>query len=324
MRRLTLILILAAGCSRSATVVGHLGGMRGPVMVAANGATVFAAAGDMLTIVDASDPARPRATASLKLNGHIHGVTADDLYAYALTAANTVVVVDRAGKVVRVVAADAPPNSTITSDGNHLYVAAGAHGLWIIDTSDRPRLHTLGRIDAPALDAAAAGNIVAVATGSAVGETEYMGGVALINMAAPEHPQATGSLSGLQLSKQGFSANVAHVALAGRTVFLSAPVSVFGSVTNYIAVVDATDISAPRAVTRVKTAEPPGPMLVRGDTLYVAGNPSLIAIDISNPSKPRVIGTTPLETQAVGNVAAGAGDVLYVGVADGVAVVRSR
>jgi hypothetical protein len=204
--------------------------------------------------------------------------------------------------------------NNVRTIGNLCYVAAGAAGLQIVDVTNRRAPQILGSYDT-------AGNADDVRV---IGTTAYVadgpGGLVVIDVSIPTQPRLIATLptpgEARALVLTGGRAYVADGADGFRIVDISnpaTPVLLGGyseagvvaqgidlqattavlATTAGIRVLDVTNASAPVLVSALATTDARG-VRVRGTVAYVADfTGSLVLVDLSTPSAPRMITSTP-------------------------------
>lgn len=182
----------------------------------------------------------------------------------------------------------APQNVDV--DGDRVYAAMGSDGLAVMNL-EASSLRLVGIAAArPARDAAAGGDHVYVAADIA--------GLRLFNVANPEQPVQVGS-----------------VASGGRVIAVAArpPYVYLADQDVTLAVVDASDPSAPRVVHLMPGDARTLDLVVDGERLYLATNYGLRVLSLANPAQPVEIGRYPEDRRYTLYSLAVSGDRVYVG-----------
>jgi hypothetical protein len=188
----------------------------------------------------------------------------------------------------------------------HAYVAAGAAGLQVVDTSNLVAPVIVGAADTPgtARDVTIEGATALVADGES--------GLAVIDVTDPTAPALVGRLA--------TPGDAAGVAVADTEAVVAAR-KTFSAGAN-LSVVDFSDPAAPLLVGTLALPGAPQSVALRGNLAFVAaGTAGLLAVDLSDPAVPVLLGSGVTRSSEVSRAAAVAirGDRAFV--ADGSDVV---
>jgi hypothetical protein len=169
--------------------------------------------------------------------------------------------------------------------GNTAYVAAGSAGLYVVDVSDlaAPRVASQLALPGNANDVRVAGGVAYVAAGSAV---------LTVDVSAPASPARLGSLA--------VPGNAVRLAVSGTLVYVAD--MAFG-----LRVIDAGNPAQPREIGLLALAGTPRAVSLGGPGAYAlvaCGDQGLAVVDVSRPSSPLLVGSTPPGLLRAGSVTA--------------------
>jgi len=271
----------------------------------------YVAGGDAgIMIVDTSDPASPRVTATVSLGRPAESVAISGSL-LAVGSRERVLMIDPAS-AQPVIGQFAPlvDGRQMVIEGGYIYIADARDGLKILwlAAPDRP-LQVFGEADRPALDVAVAGDTLYLAG---------QDGLRILDVSDHQHPLQIATLPlpsppldlALSPDRHVFAAlgeagvavidaqNLAQPALK-KVIPLGAPArAVLYDDGVLYAAADAAGLSVidapPGGEVLLATLALPGPALdlaLRGDGLYVAaGDAGLVGVDVSRPARPLVSG----------------------------------
>ena len=277
-------------------------------VVHADGTLAVAASGDILTVVDLSDPAQPSIQAQLELTDRIWDAVVDGDRAYLANGFVGLVVVDLADPGQPRVAG----SYEVVSQGQTVSVAmAGAlvltannqTGLNVFDVSDpsSPTMLSEWLTGGYSRDVIGLPGLGLVA--------DQPDGLHVVGIDMPEAPEETS----IHFA-EGETTQLVTVAPATRTAFIA------DGATTLVEIVDLADPATPE---RVGTYEPSGRVVqltARGEQLYLAhGRGGLSVVSVADPANPTVVATYPAPTRAVALV----DDLVLAAGADTLTVLRA-
>ena len=265
-----------------------------------------------MTILDVSDPGAAQQVGSFNGDTHVNGGAVSWPYAYLTTRQSFIVVDVSVPDSPHVVSSLWFPESgwlgeVVISDG-YAYVSGGPSR--VIDVSDPRSPHEVAVMDGVSSEAGVQlhGSLLYV-----LGTTRYHGsleptsGVAVVDVSEPREPRVMAAIPGF-IQPNGMKLQEGYLYLTGYMEGLG------GSV---FAIVDTSNPENPRTLGTVQIPiigdefQPQtaithmGVLEIKGSYAYVASkgdDPMLSVIDISNPSSPAVVGTTPIKPDRHGLV----------------------
>jgi len=308
--------------------LGSLGGGT-PVQVELQGTFAYVAAGAALTVVDISDPSKPRQVAYCDTPGSAVDIAVSGTYAYVADEWDGLAVVNIAdpSHPALVGQLDTGDMYSVAVAGTKAYLIDRDRGLIVVDVSDPSNPLEVGSLPLYGRGVAVTGSYAYVA-GSP--------GLRVISIEDPSHPVEVGSISltgsANDVAISGGYAYVADTYAGLRVVDISdprAPVEVghcenvygwsvaLGGAYAYVAgsdaalgVVDVSDPAHPSLVGVCDTAGSSAGVAVAAPYAYVAdGYGGLRVVDVSNPAAPAE--ASRLETWGWIWDVAGAGDYAY-------------
>lgn len=284
--------------------------------VAVNGDYAYVADGAMgLLVINVSDPANPVLVGACDTMGLSRAVAVDSAYAYVAEGGWGMRVIDVSdpSHPVLVATADTPGSATdIAVRLPYAYVADDVAGLSIVRISTPTAPILVATVDTPGL-----AHAVAIG-GSRAYIADYWNGVQIVNVAAPAQAWLEGSVYLRDVCQDvGFSNGIVYAALKEAPASLvsidpSAPGApiVLGSVQTRggvglavdagiacvtegaagVSVVDVANPHSPPLLASVPTTEQAEDAIVVGQYAYL-GTRRLLAVDISEPAAPSVVGS---------------------------------
>lgn len=255
------------------------GSQAGQVFAGASGTCTITVtnSGFSATAAGTVQPFSPVALSFVSIPGYANNVDVAGDYAYVAAGATGLQVVDVSdGRLPHIVgSADTPGNANdVRVVGDLAYVADGAAGLQIIDVSTPTAPVLVGSLDTPVF-----AHDVVVRAGRAF-VADRQGGLRVIDVSVPTAPVEVGFLSsdtpvsGVDVNEAGTLAALAQ----GSTV----------------RIVDVSNPSAPAALGLVFLGNAQDVALDDRFVFVANGTGSFTSVDISDPTSPRVVATTPV------------------------------
>lgn len=241
--------------------------------VAIAGTNAYLATGGAgMSVVDVSDPLRPRVTGSLYATGIATGVVTRGSYAYLAESDQgfRVIMISDPGNLITVSTLDTPGQALdLAVSGRYLYVADGWGGLVVADVGVPAHPFMLGAVPLP-------DQAVGVAISGAIGYVAARtSGLLVVDTSDPANPQIFGQALMPGIAEDvAVQQNLAYVAdgLAG------------------LQIVDVTDPAQPTVIGSIAVGDAVTGVSVVGSRAYLAGGASgLHVIDVSDPSSPRAV-----------------------------------
>lgn len=247
-----------------------------PGVIATSGSFAYSVSGSAMTVLDVTDPERPRGLGFTHLPSAANDIDVDGDYAYVAAGATGLVVVDvSTPSSPEVVGTCDTPGSgeRVSVYGDVAYVADGSEGLRVIDVSAPSTPVEIGSYTA--LDTA----LSVVANGTHAFVAADYAGLRVLDVSTPAAPTEDGFLT--ILPERAY-----EVALQGTYVYLRTA--------DKLLVVDVSTPSVPDDVGTFDSAETVsrGRLAVSGNFAYLnGGDPDLEIVDISTPTAPTQAGS---------------------------------
>lgn len=253
-------------------LVGHLGGVS--YAVAAQSSYVYAGFGAELAVLDAGDPSRPARVGYLTLPDTVQQIAVAGHYAYVADESAGLRVVDIADPTAPREVASYPtgaPSRSVAAAGERIYVGDSS-SLRIVSVADPAAPAALG-----SYTLASPEWIERIAVAGDYAYVGALGLVSIVDLSDPAAPTLAGTLSP--------DGTIAGLAAADGYAYVSDTYS--------LRVFDVAQPGAPRLAAVVRPgADFFGAVVLGNGRAYVGGGAGLVAIDISRPTDPRVIGTS--------------------------------
>jgi hypothetical protein len=262
--------------AQKVTIVGHL---------------AYVASGDVLRVLDVTNPANPVWLGYYDTPGDAVDVAVVGYYAYVVDLGQSLRVIDVSdpSAPVEVGFLDVSAQGVVAS-GSHLYLISPENydsepSLYIVDIAvpERPMLAGTHSVEGMSTDLAVSGNHAFLSTASMNMPGGYIptrytgGGLHIIDVAAPGTPATVSTYEQLQRASQ--------ITLVGDYAYVSDG----GWTWN---IVNLSDPTRPVEVGELAPSWVPGPMTVHGDYAYVAaGRDGLRILDVRNPAAPVEVGS---------------------------------
>jgi len=273
-----------------------LGSLQGqgfrPRSIAVGGTYLYVASGGAgIQVVDVSVPGAPQIVSTFKQGPAAYlSVALHAPYLYATDNTRRFVVIDASNPHMLQPLGSAP----LPANGQQLavqaglaFVADGVAGLRVLDIADPAQPHEIGHstkvVKEDAVGLALSGSQVLLADRSVVGgEGHYvMGGLRVIDIADPRHPQELANLRGDLISVDA-AGTQAHIGIYQ---------------VDHVSTIDTIDVSVPDQPKRRASTHLPIPgsdaMHARGGDVFIA-DLGFNRIDLTSPSKPTLAWTLPL------------------------------